>query len=30
MPYSKTLERETMPTVEKIIQAVLETLGLIS
>ncbi|MBS0647684.1 MAG: pyruvate dehydrogenase complex E1 component subunit beta [Verrucomicrobia bacterium] len=28
MPYSKTLERETMPTEEKIIQASLETLGL--
>jgi pyruvate dehydrogenase E1 component beta subunit len=26
MPYSKTLERETMPTVEKICQAILETL----
>jgi pyruvate dehydrogenase E1 component beta subunit len=30
MPYSKTLERETMPTVEKIIQGALETLGLTS
>lgn len=28
MPYSKTLEKETMPTVEKIIQAILETLNL--
>lgn len=26
MPYSKTLERETMPTVEKICQAILETI----
>jgi pyruvate dehydrogenase E1 component beta subunit len=28
MPYSKTLERETMPTVDKIIQAILESLNL--
>jgi len=26
MPYSKVLERETMPTVEKIMAAILETL----
>ena len=28
MPYSKTLERETMPTVEKIVAAVLESLNI--
>ena len=25
MPYSKTLEKETMPTVERIVDAILET-----
>jgi pyruvate dehydrogenase E1 component beta subunit len=28
MPYSKTLERETMPTVEKIVAAVLESINI--
>ena len=28
MPYSKTLEKQTMPTTERITQAILETLNL--